>query len=48
MQHAFIHLSQIDRIIRPSHAPGYRLGHLERYLPKSLKQRLGMFSTYWT
>jgi len=27
---------------------GYRLGHLERYLPKSLKQRLGMFSTYWT
>jgi rhamnosyltransferase len=27
---------------------GYRLGHLERYLPNSLKQRLGMFSTYWT
>jgi len=27
---------------------GYRLGHLERYLPKSLKQRLGMYSTYWT
>ncbi|WP_339532894.1 glycosyltransferase family 2 protein [Pseudomonas mucidolens] len=27
---------------------GYRLGHLERYLPTSLKQRLGMFSTYWT
>ncbi|KPG76676.1 glycosyltransferase family 2 protein [Pseudomonas libanensis] len=27
---------------------GYRLGHLERYLPNSLKRRLGMFSTYWT
>lgn len=27
---------------------GYRLGHLERHLPNSLKRRLGMFSTYWT
>ncbi|AZE72175.1 Pellicle/biofilm biosynthesis protein PslC, CAZy glycosyltransferase family 2 [Pseudomonas synxantha] len=27
---------------------GYRLGHLERYLPNSLKRRVGMFSTYWT
>lgn len=27
---------------------GYRLGHLERYLPNPLKRRLGMFSTYWT
>lgn len=27
---------------------GYRLGHLEHHLPNALKQRLGMFSTYWT
>ena len=27
---------------------GYRLGHLERYLPNALKRRVGMFSTYWT
>lgn len=27
---------------------GYRLGHLEAYLPRAMKRRLSMFSTYWT
>ncbi len=27
---------------------GYRLGHLERHLPRRLKRHLGMFSNYWT
>jgi rhamnosyltransferase len=26
---------------------GYRLGHAERYLPRALKRRISMFSTYW-
>lgn len=27
---------------------GYRLGHLERYLPRALKRRISMFATYWS
>lgn len=27
---------------------GYRLGHLERYLPRGLKRRISMFATYWS
>jgi rhamnosyltransferase len=27
---------------------GYRLGHWERYLPRELKRRIGMFATYWS
>lgn len=26
---------------------GYRLGHLERYLPRGVKRRISMFATYW-
>jgi rhamnosyltransferase len=26
---------------------GYRLGYLERYLPRGVKRRISMFSTYW-
>ncbi|VXC94460.1 O antigen biosynthesis rhamnosyltransferase RfbN [Pseudomonas sp. 8Z] len=27
---------------------GYRLGHVEAYLPRAMKRRISMFSTYWT
>lgn len=27
---------------------GYRLGHLDRYLPRGLKRRISMFATYWS